>query len=282
MINSNKIASVARDVLLAPIYLYQGRKIKHDTVRLPEPSGERHGQVQLNDAIESPKDAHKRTLNLMVVGDSAAAGVGSETQQEALVGNLIPVLTQQSAIQNQFDILNWSLQATTGHTSFDILRRLYVLPAPSQPVDVMVLSVGVNDTTSKVSVDKWQQQIENIIAIAQRKFGVRELIFLSLPPMAQMPAIPAPLSNFVGAKASILDKILQQVCAAHDSVTYMATDFPRMIAEHSNGTPIDIKVMFASDGFHPSSLMYGYWAQQLSELIIQLLNPSPSDAELTD
>ena len=282
MINSNKIASVARDVLLAPIYLYQGRKIKRDTVRLPEPNGERHGQVQLNDAIESPKEAHKRTLNLMVVGDSAAAGVGSETQQEALVGNLIPVLTQQSAIQNQFDILNWSLQATTGHTSFDILRRLYVLPAPSQPVDVMVLSVGVNDTTSKVSVDKWQQQIESIIAIAQRKFGVRELIFLSLPPMAQMPAIPAPLSNFVGAKASILDKILQQVCAAHDSVTYMATDFPRMIAEHSNGTPIDIKVMFASDGFHPSSLMYGYWAQQLSELIIQLLNPSLSDAELTD
>ena len=280
MINSNKIASVARDVLLAPIYLYQGRKIKRDTVRLPEPNGERHGQVQLNDAIESPKEAHKRTLNLMVVGDSAAAGVGSETQQEALVGNLIPVLTQQSAIQNQFDILNWSLQATTGHTSFDILRRLYVLPAPSQPVDVMVLSVGVNDTTSKVSVDKWQQQIESIIAIAQRKFGVRELIFLSLPPMAQMPAIPAPLSNFVGAKASILDNTLQQVCAAHDSVTYMATDFPRMIAEHSNGTPIDIKVMFASDGFHPSSLMYGYWAQQLSELIIELLNPS--DAELTD
>ena len=282
MINSNKIASVARDVLLAPIYLYQGRKIKRNTVRLPEPNGERHGQVQLNDAIESLKEAHKRTLNLMVVGDSAAAGVGSETQQEALVGNLIPVLTQQSAIQNQFDILNWSLQATTGHTSFDILRRLYVLPAPSQPVDVMVLSVGVNDTTSKVSVDKWQQQIESIIAIAQRKFGVRELIFLSLPPMAQMPAIPAPLSNFVGAKASILDKTLQQVCAAHDSVTYMATDFPRMIAEHSNGTPIDIKVMFASDGFHPSSLMYGYWAQQLSELIIQLLNPSLSDAELTD
>ncbi|GAF62586.1 GDSL-like lipase/acylhydrolase [Psychrobacter sp. JCM 18903] len=282
MINSNKIASVARDVLLAPIYLYQGRKIKRDTVRLPEPNGERHGQVQLNDAIESLKEAHKRTLNLMVVGDSAAAGVGSETQQEALVGNLIPVLTQQFAIQNQFDILNWSLQATTGHTSFDILRRLYVLLAPSQPVDVMVLSVGVNDTTSKVSVDKWQQQIESIIAIAQRKFGVRELIFLSLPPMAQMPAIPAPLSNFVGAKASILDNTLQQVCAAHDSVTYMATDFPRMIAEHSNGTPIDIKVMFASDGFHPSSLMYGYWAQQLSELIIQLLNPSPSDGELTD
>lgn len=148
------------------------------------------------------------------------------------------------------------------------------MPAPNKPIDVMILSVGVNDTTSSVAVDKWQQQIKDIIAIAQRKFGVRKLVFLSLPPMAQMPAIPAPLNNFVGAKASILDGILQQICRAHDNVTYMATDFPRMIAEHSNGTPIDIKVMFASDGFHPSSLMYGYWAQQLSELIIELLDSS--------
>lgn len=271
----NKIASVARDVLFAPVYLYQGHKIKRDTVRLPEPNGERHGQVQLNNANSSAANTSKdtqQTLNLMVVGDSAAAGVGSQTQQEALVGNLIPILTQQPIIQTTFHTLNWSLQATTGHTSFDILRRLYVLPAPSQPIDVMVLSVGVNDTTSNVSVHQWQQQIENIIAIAQRKFGVRELIFLSLPPMAQMPAIPAPLNNFVGAKASILDNTLQQICAAHDSVTYMATDFARMIDEHSNGTPIDIRVMFASDGFHPSSLMYGYWAQQLAELIVDLLD----------
>ena len=272
----NKIASVARDVLFAPVYLYQGHKIKRDTVRLPEPNGERHGQVQLNNANSSAantsKDNTQQTLNLMVVGDSAAAGVGSQTQQEALVGNLIPILTEQPIIQSAFHTLNWSLQATTGHTSFDILRRLYVLPAPSQPIDVMVLSVGVNDTTSNVSVNQWQQQIENIIAIAQRKFGVRELIFLSLPPMAQMPAIPAPLNNFVGAKASILDTTLQRICAAHDSVTYMATDFARMIDEHSNGTPIDIRVMFASDGFHPSSLMYRYWAQQLAELIVDLLD----------
>ena len=270
----NKIAAAAKDVLFAPVYLYQGRKIKRDTVRLPEPNGERHGSVQLDHSSNKLAAQDKPALNIMIVGDSAAAGVGSETQQEALVGKLIPILQQQPTINEQFAVLNWSLQATTGHTSFDILRRLYIMPAPNKPIDVMILSVGVNDTTSSVAVDKWQQQIKDIIAIAQRKFGVRELVFLSLPPMAQMPAIPAPLNNFVGAKASILDGILQQICMAHKNVTYMATDFPRMIAEHSNGTPIDIKVMFASDGFHPSSLMYGYWAQQLSELIVELLDSS--------
>ena len=273
MVDTHKLASVARDVLLAPIYIHQGRKIKRETVRLPEPNGERHGQVQLNDTALS-EDKTEQVLNLMIVGDSAAAGVGSQTQQEALVGRLIPILAQQNELCSSFDTLNWSLQATTGHTSFDILRRLYVLPAPSQPVDIMLLSVGVNDTTTKVPLDKWHQQIEDIIAIAQRKFGVRELIFLSLPPMADMPAIPAPLNQFVGAKALLLDQTLQQICAAHDGVNYMATDFARMIEEHSNGTPIDIAVMFASDGFHPSSLMYGYWAQQVAERITALLDTS--------
>lgn len=274
MVDTNKLTAVAKDVLFAPVYLYQGRKIKRDTVRLPEPHGERHGTVDLMQTDNESSSQSKPALNLMVAGDSAAAGVGSQTQQEALVGKLIPILKQHQIIRANFAQLNWSLQATTGHTSFDILRRLYVLPAPEQPIDVMLLSVGVNDTTSNVSVQKWRQQIEDIIHIAQRKFGVRELIFLSLPPMAQMPAIPAPLNNFVGAKASLLDEILQQVCAAHNGVNYMATDFARMIEEHANGDPIDIAVMFASDGFHPSSLMYGYWAQQIVETMIQLLDSS--------
>ncbi|MGM8886228.1 SGNH/GDSL hydrolase family protein [Psychrobacter sp. 1U2] len=273
---STKLSTTARDVLLAPIYLYQGSKVKRDTVRLPEPEGERHGQVKLTDAAHQTIGDNNRILSVMVVGDSAAAGVGSQTQQEALAGKLIPALQQQAlnnqAFAQQFATLSWSVQATTGHTSFDILRRLYVMPKPSQPLDVMVISVGVNDTTTKVAAAEWQQRLEAIITIAQRKFAVRQLIFVRLPQMEQMPALPAPLSHFVGAKATKLDEILQQVCSAHDSVTYMATDFARMLNEHSNGGPIDISVMFADDGFHPSSLMYGYWAQQLAELIAELFD----------
>ncbi len=286
----NKIKSVAKDILLAPIYLYQGHKVKRDTLRLPEPEGIRCGRVMLNAADDISTDNtnnHKQTLkqqtlSLMIVGDSAAAGVGSQTQEQALAGKLIPALQQQAltneAFGQQFDELTWSVQATTGHTSFDILRRLYVLAKPTHPLDVMVLSVGVNDTTANVSTAEWQQQLESIIAIAQRKFGVAHLIFARLPQMAQMPALPAPLSHFIGAKATKLDDILQQVCTDHDGVTYMATDFTRMMDEHANGAAIDISVMFADDGFHPSSLMYGYWAQQLAELVVELLDISNDSA----
>lgn len=277
MVGTHKMATVAKDVLLAPIYLYQGRKVKRDTVRLPEPAGERHGSIDLQAFNSIANSQNEQTLNVMVVGDSAAAGVGTQTQQEALVGRLIPALQQQPFIQAQFATLNWSLQATTGHTSFDILRRLYILPVPQQPIDVMVLSVGVNDTTANISVNKWKNQLDDIIAIAQRKFSVKVLIFSSLPPMAQMPALPAPLNGFIGAKATKLDEVLQQVCAQHGGVYYMAADFVQMAEAHANGAPIDAAAMFASDGFHPSSLTYGYWAQQLATLIAALLDATTTN-----
>ncbi len=275
MVARSTIAAVAKDVLLVPIYLYQGHKVKRDTIRLPEPTGLRQGHIQLNSTDQiSGTNESQPTLTLMIVGDSAAAGVGSLTQTDALAGKLIPALQQQSVIYTNFATLDWSLQATTGHTSFDILRRLYVLPLPDAAVDVMVLSVGVNDTTANVSTAQWQQQLKEIIRIAKRKFGVQTLIFSSLPPMAQMPALPAPLNSFMGAKSTKMDKALQQVCIEYhgDGVHYMAADFERMADEHGNGTSVDSAVMFASDGFHPSPITYGYWAQQLSELIADLLD----------
>lgn len=272
--SSSKVMAVAKDVLLAPIYLYQGRKVKRDTVRLPEPSGERIGQTRLT---HTDTTENLRTLNLMIVGDSAAAGVGSHDQADALTGQLIPVLQQQSTIHTQFDAICWSLQATTGHTSFDVLRRLYLLPKPDAAIDVMIISVGVNDTTANVSASRWQQQLSDIIIIAQRKFGVRHLIFSSLPPMVQMPALPAPLNGFIGAKALRLDEKLQQACEQYESVHYMAADLALITNTPTNRTPtnnaasVNIAELFASDGFHPSPIAYRHWAQQLAVLIADLL-----------
>ena len=286
-----KITTHAKNAFLAPLFLYQGRKVKRHTIRLPEPEGARCGYIEwpVNQGapISSLPTSNLPTLNIMIVGDSAAAGVGSETQQQALSGHLIPALQQHQAIYNQFQALNWSLQATTGHTSFDILRRLYVLAAPSQLVDVMIISVGVNDTTANVSTARWHQQLADIITIAQRKFGVRQLIFCSLPQMAHMPALPAPLSHFIGTKAAQLDHVLQYICHQNKGVHYMAADLAQMAASHTHtidahpDVPLDKAALFASDGFHPSSMTYRYLSEQLGELIGALLDDSSHINEIT-
>ena len=158
-------------------------------------------------------------------------------------------------MRRRFDRVNWSLHATTGDTSFDVLRRLYVLSAPKTPIDLMIVVVGVNDTTSNVKAKQWQTQIKEIIAVGKRKFGAQYILFSCLPPMADMPALPSPLSGFVGAKALSLDKMLQKICDQHTDVNYLQVDFKE--------AGLDVDKMFASDGFHPNDLAYEYWAKKM-------------------
>ena len=72
---------------LAPFLILQGRHVRRITPRLPEPDGARAGQA-----------GSGQPLRLLIVGDSAAAGVGVSTQQDALSGQLIALLSQSLSL----------------------------------------------------------------------------------------------------------------------------------------------------------------------------------------
>ncbi len=86
-------------LLLLPILFVQGNKVRKNTPRLLEPKGEREGGI-----------GQGKPLSLLILGDSAAAGVGVETQKDALSGAIIQEL------QNEF-FLQWKLHAKTGDTT---------------------------------------------------------------------------------------------------------------------------------------------------------------------
>ncbi|GAA0316325.1 hypothetical protein [Psychrobacter aestuarii] len=94
-----------KHLLFAPLYLYQGRKVKRSTLRLPEPIGARCGQMDFAHGGNAQATQRQQTLRLMIVGDSAVAGVGSDTQQDALVGQLLLAFPQQPSITAQFKTL---------------------------------------------------------------------------------------------------------------------------------------------------------------------------------
>lgn len=261
-----------KDIALIPVYLYQGKKLQRSVVRLPEAEGERHGSTPLSSSLsdtesKQAKSKQKDALNLMIIGDSSAAGVGVDSQKEALMGQLLTAL-QQQPLSAQFSHIHWSLYATTGHTSFDILRRLYILPTPTAAIDIMVVVVGVNDATKNVSTTLWQTQLGEIITIAQRKFQAKQIVFCSLPPMAKMPALPAPLNQFIAAKSTRFDKLLQKVCQQSSAVSYFGFDLDGFIKD------TDTTKWFAKDGFHPSGLTYQQWGEQLARFINKLSNQS--------
>ena len=252
-----------KHLALVPVYIYHGLKLKKTALRLPEAQGERSGHIPLIDNNIETKEKKKAILNLMLVGDSSAAGVGVSSQHQALAGQLIEQLQLLPKIQQDFFELNWSLHATSGHTSFDALRRLYVIAKPQTPVDVMIVMLGVNDTTTNVSPAKWQAHLREIINLSKRKFGAKHILFPCLPPMQNMPAIPRPLNQLMGQKTQVMNNKLLEVCEQYDNVLALPIDF--------TDSGLSATQLFAEDGFHPSGVAYSFWAAHLAKTISELV-----------
>lgn len=226
---------------LGPLLLLQGRHVRRVTPRLPEPPGPRAG-----------RHGEGAPLRLLVAGDSAAAGVGAASQDEALTGQLVAALSARRALE-------WRLEARTGYTTADALAHLEALPADRY--DVIVLSLGVNDVTSGIGRARWMARQAALADLLQARFSPRALLFTALPPMHLFPALPQPLRWYLGARAREFNAAL-------------ADWLPRRPGCHLVLPEIDPDpAHIASDGFHPGPGAYAAWAGQLARDIDRLLPP---------
>ena len=161
-----------RRLLLAPLLLAQARSVRRNMMRLPEPSGPREGVVGAGPA-----------LRLLVLGDSAAAGVGVEQQDQALCGRLLQGLSEGHAV-------HWKLLARTGLKTSAITSRLRAaLPLQT---DIAVVSAGVNDVTSDVQAARWIEQVDALARLLCEDAGAL-ILFAGLPPMQRFTALYARL-----------------------------------------------------------------------------------------
>jgi lysophospholipase L1-like esterase len=227
---------MASMLLLAPVLFVQGIYVRRSTPRLPEPDGAREGQT-----------GRGAPLRLLLLGDSAAAGVGVASQNEALSGQTVRNL------EDRFD-LRWKLVARTGATTLDALQFVHALPP--EPFDAVVISLGVNDVTSGRIVNTWLQQIEELAARLRAKLGARQIILSSLPPMHSFPALPQPLRWFLGARALQFNRALERWAATQSDCEFMRLN---VAAEPG---------MMASDGYHPGPPIYAAWGAEVARRII--------------
>ena len=226
-------------ILLGPILLAQGKYVRATIEMLDEPPGLRQGVVG-----QGPE------IGLLIVGDSAAAGVGCSHQDEALLGQILTRLTPHYTV-------NYCLQATTGHNSADCLHNLQTLE-PKQ-YDVVLTSLGVNDVTSGCSLKSFEQRQRNLVSLAQNKFGAKQVILSGLPPVGNFPALPNPLRWYLGAQAKRFDRVVEKITlepSLSSSLDYIKFEFDG-----------DTSVI-ATDGFHPGPKVYSLWAELAAQIVL--------------
>ena len=167
---------------LLPVLLLQGYIVRRDTPRLAEASGDREGI-----------SGRGQPLSLLILGDSAAAGVGVTSQKEALSGSILLGLQDEYQVQ-------WKLHAKTGDTTQQVIAATQILEP--QPYDVVVTSIGVNDVTKLMSVEKWLKQQQQLFREIQNRFQPKLIVVSGVPPMQHFSALPHPSAWLFGKYAT--------------------------------------------------------------------------------
>ena len=222
-------------IALAPILLWQGRKVRQRTLRLPEAAGARTGSL-----------GQGLPLRVLLLGDSAAAGVGVGRQEEALAGQLAAQLSSEYQVA-------WQLLAESGLKCQQLLSKLDDLTV--QPYDCVGLSIGVNDVTAGTKDQQWLAQLKQLQERLRRDFNVQHIFISAIPPMQYFTALPAPLSGYLGRRAQRLNRLTAQLAERGDGLYFMSIELG-----------VDPQ-MLAADGFHPSGQAYRLWAEQIAARI---------------
>ena len=223
--------------LLGPVLLVQGLWVRKKTPKLPEPVSQRSGVAGMG-----------QPLRLLLLGDSSAAGVGAETPEASLLGQLLEQLGTKHMV-------DFELLATTGHKTADVIELLRA--TEPRPVDVVVTALGVNDVTSQLSCQQWLAQQTELLGLIIERYNPTQIIVSGLPPVADFPALPWPLNRYLGRRADLLDQSLPAVLTAFEQAEFLSL----------RGWPAS--ALPASDGFHPGPSVYRLWAKKICARISQ-------------
>ncbi|WP_064603834.1 SGNH/GDSL hydrolase family protein [Photobacterium sp. J15] len=222
-------------LLMAPVFVAQGEYVKRSTPKLEEAMGPRSGTC-----------GKGKRLRLLLLGDSAAAGVGVQYQSQALSGHLANELSD-------YFRLKWHLVAKSGMTTRAMSQQLVY--HPREPYDIVVLSLGVNDIAQPISSMKWVEQQKMLVNQLRHRFSCKQIILTKIPPIERFPALPSPLRWYMGNKAkSFNQRLTYWVNKEHDCDLI---DLNHKLEPHH----------MAIDGFHPGEAVYQCWGEAIASVI---------------
>jgi lysophospholipase L1-like esterase len=192
------------------------------------------------------RPADRPPLRLLGIGDSLIEGVGVSRAEDCLTACCAREFAAATG-----RAVAWRTVGRSGATSAGVLHRL-AARLPLDPVDLFLVSVGVNDVTALRRRRAWRDHLDALAALLARHSPDALAVFLGLPPLQRFPVLPSPLAQVLGLRARQLDDALNETLGAHPGARHFRFDF--------EARPED----FAPDGFHPSGESYARIAREVA------------------
>ena len=215
-----------------PQVLAQVGAIRREVPRLPEAARPWRGAEPGPDPIR-----------LLVLGDSTAAGVGVDSQDEGLPGHLARAIRRRTERG-----VSWRAVGRNGATTGDVVTD-YLAEAVSEPADLVFLSIGANDAIHARAPLAFRRDLRRILSRLSAAMPEALILMSSLPVFGLFTVFPEPLRTTLFRHSRNLERVARAIIASDPRCTMLHNDPPPYGPD-----------FFSTDNFHPSSAGYRDWA----------------------
>jgi lysophospholipase L1-like esterase len=210
------------------------------------PSADRHWKKKYGEPVD-----------LLLLGDSVAAGLGAEKGKHTLGGRLARGIARAAGRS-----VRLRTAAEVGAESSALAAQLARLPSSYRP-DVAVIVVGGNDVTHRVPVAESVRHLAE--AIDELRARGAEVVVCTCPDLGALRAVPQPL-RALGSRASRQLAEAQRVAALGRGAR--AVSLSHVVGPFFHTSPEE---MFSLDRFHPSSRGYKRTAKAMLPSVLAAL-----------
>jgi lysophospholipase L1-like esterase len=198
-----------------------------------------------------------KPLELLVLGDSIAAGLGAERRKDVLGARVAKGLGRRARRP-----VRLRTAAVVGSESSALESQLDALPEKYRP-DVAIIVVGGNDVTHRVPRHLAVEHLEK--AIERLRARDAAVVVGTCPDLGALRPVPQPLRSvasrwsrqLASAQAEVAERMGAQVVSLRRTVGPMFLEQP--------------EEMFSLDRFHPSALGYRRTAEALLPAVLAAL-----------
>ena len=205
-------------VLLAPIVLVQGRRLRRSIPRMA-PAAPRSGGSRAAEAVR-----------VLVVGDSSAVGTGVAETADAMAGQLARRIP---------DPVAWRVVGDNGLRSDEVLEK-YLGQALDTPSDLIVVMVGWNDCLQLRSARAFGETTGELLDALRNANPQASIVLVATPQFGRFAVYPQPLRAVLGAHDAGHTRAAAALAASHD--IHLVDGFDG--------------VHVSSDRFHPDATGY--------------------------
>lgn len=220
----------------APFLYLQGKYVRRKIGRLPDASGEKKGK----------SGAEKPFANLLIIGESTAAGVGARTHQTGLAGHFSHFLSAKIGKS-----VSWQVIGRSGITVKETIYEL-VPKIPDEKFDYILVALCGNEVLKLRSPRTFRRDMKKLLGILQSQNQDATFFMTNAPAVRLSPILPFPIKQILGHLSAMHDANAQEFTGNAKNVFYF----------HQ---PTEVPADFFADGIHPSEKGYEVWSKRMIE-----------------